>query len=444
MFVQISLFKDYNASLPNRGQDGLAKRVIYGDDVRQRISSQCLKAGLRGNQPLFAMIDGDEAADDMRSFADRLGIGLAHRSRHVFDTIVVPALSKDFGDDEEAKSWGRAFADLFLKPGDAGKSRTDEDSKTYSSGYLDQPLVIGEREAEAIVAGAKVFREAGICASGGAGDLRDLFEKRGTSKKIIKALLASKKISADQAEAKEKALDDAVANIRSVRSHAGLDGALFGRMATGSVVSRVESCVHVAHAITVHAIQASADYFSVQDSLSEEDDPGASHTNNTEIASGLFYEYAVIDVRQLMQNFSGFSAEQQAETVAWIVRAFYASECSAKRGSTAGYGAGLYFLAETGRRQPRTLAAAFQKALPIKGSDPMWRRAVSILTDHREDMNLKGGSPATAYDTEDQGIREAARNSNKPVFEVIADRVKADVLSWLQTQQAPVQAAAAE
>jgi CRISPR system Cascade subunit CasC len=437
MFVQVSVFKDYSASLPNRGQDGLAKRITYGDDVRQRISSQCLKAGFRSDQPMVAVIDGDEVADDMRSFAHRIGIGMAHRSRHVFDTIVVPALIEDFGNEEEAKVWGRAFADLFLKPGDAGKERDDKDSKAYSSGYLDQPLVIGEREAEAIVAGVKVFREAGISASGGAGDLRDLFEKRGTAKKVAKALLASKKISAEEVDAKEKALDDAISNIRSLKAHAGLDGALFGRMATGSVISRVESCVHVAHAITVHAIQASADYFSVQDSLSEDDDPGASHTNNTEIASGLFYEYAVIDVRQVTQNFAGLSPEQQAETVAWIVRAIYASECSAKRGSTAGYGAGLYFLVETGRRQPRTLAAAFQKAIPTKDRKddrPMWQRAISALKEHREEMNIKGGAPSAAYDTEDEHIREAARSSNRGAYEVISDRVKADVLSWLQTQ----------
>ena len=444
MFVQLSLLRDYSAALPNRGQDGLAKRVTYGDDVRQRISSQCIKAGVRSDQPMLIVVDGEEIDDDMRAFADRIGIGMAHRSRHVFDTIVVPALVNEIGNEEEAKAWGRAFADLFIKASDAGKSRTDEDSKAYSAGYLDQPLVIGEREAEAIIAAAKTFRDAGVSPAGGAGDLRDLFEKRGTAKKIAKALLASKVIVSDEVESREKALEDAVSNIRAVKAHSGLDGALFGRMATGSVISRVESCVHVAHAITVHAIQATADYFSVQDSLSEEDDPGASHTNNSEISSGLFYQYCVVDVRQVTQNFVSLSPEQQAETVAWLVRAFYASECSAKKGSTAGYGAGLYYLAETGRRQPRTLAAAFQKALPLKGSAPMWRRAVFSLDEHRDDLNLKSGAPSAAYDTEDQGIRDAARATNRAAYEVIADRVKADVLSWLQAQQSPTQVAAAE
>lgn len=412
MFIQISQLKDYSAALPNRGQDGLAKKISYGDEIRQRISGQCRKASFRDEQPMIAVIDGNEVADDMRSFADRLGIGMAYRSRHVFDTVVAPRLTVEFGDEAEAKTWGRAFADLFLKESEAGKAKTDDDGKAYSSGYTDQPIVIGEKEVEAIIAGITAIRKAGVEPAGGKGALRDLFEKKN--------------------EAKKKGLEDIVANIRAIRAHAGLDGALFGRMTTGSVISRVDSCVHVAHAITVHAIQASADYFSVQDNLKEEDDPGASHTNNTEITSGLFYEYSVIDVRQVAKNFCNLTAEQQAEIVAWVVRVVYAAEASAKRGSTAGYGAGLYYLAEVGSRQPRTLAAAFQSALPLKGSGPLWRRAVASLTAHREDLAVKAGAPKVSYDTEQDDIREAARSSNRAAYEVISAAVYNDVLPWLK------------
>ena len=30
MFIQIHTLRDYSTALPNRGQDGLAKRTIYG------------------------------------------------------------------------------------------------------------------------------------------------------------------------------------------------------------------------------------------------------------------------------------------------------------------------------------------------------------------------------------------------------------------------------
>jgi CRISPR system Cascade subunit CasC len=434
VFVQISLLKDYSAALPNRGQDGLAKRVQYGDEQRQRISSQCLKAGYRSDQPMVVVIDGEEVPDDMRSFADRLGIGMSYRSRHVFNNVVLPQLAEDIGDEQEAKAWCRAFADLFLKeaaPEKEGKepkngkgdngAKAENGSKPFALGYLDQPIVIGEKEVEAIISGIKTLRAKGVLPVGGSVDLRTLFEKKSAAKKA--------------------GLEDVVTNIRAVKAHAGLDGALFGRMTTGSVISRVDSCVHVAHAMTVHAIQASADYFSVQDTLTHEDDPGASHTNNTEIASGLFYEYVVIDVRQVVQNFASLTPEQQAEVVAWVVRAVYAAEASAKRGSTAGYGACLYFMAEVGSRQPRTLAAAFQKALPLRGTDPIWRRAVAALNDHRADLNLRGGAPKAAYDTEQEDIKQAARSSNRASFEVISGRVYQDVLPWLQANRTSAEVA---
>ncbi len=52
MFVQIHTLRDYSTALPNRGQDGLAKRTIYGGIERQRISSQSFKAALRDNLTL--------------------------------------------------------------------------------------------------------------------------------------------------------------------------------------------------------------------------------------------------------------------------------------------------------------------------------------------------------------------------------------------------------
>lgn len=444
MFVQISSLKDYSSSLPNRGLDGLAKRISYGDEIRQRISSQCIKAGLRAQQPMMARIDGDDVHDDMRSMASRLDIGMSHRSRHVFDAVVAPALSQAFGSDDEAKAWSRALADLFLKSGsseDVAKEDKSEKKETgakpYSAGFMDQPIVIGEKEVDAIISVARILRDSGISPEGqkAGSDLRALFEKRGATKKLVKAMVEAKTVPVAEADAREKLLDEAIANIKALPAHAGLDGALFGRMTTGSVVSRVESCVHVAHAITVHAIQATADYFSVQDTLKNEDDPGASHTNHVEIASGLFYYYAVIDLRQITQNFSSLTAEQQAEIVGWVVRAVYVSECSAKRGSTAGYGAGLYYLTEVGQRQPRTLAAAFQEALPLKGEGPLWRRAVNRMKEHRADLNLKGGAPKSAYDTDQSEIQDAARATNRAAYEIIADRVVVDILPWLRSHK---------
>ena len=66
MFVQIHTLRDYSTALPNRGQDGLAKRTIYGGIERQRISSQSFKAALRDNPTLVRTKDGNIVGDTMK------------------------------------------------------------------------------------------------------------------------------------------------------------------------------------------------------------------------------------------------------------------------------------------------------------------------------------------------------------------------------------------
>ena len=47
-FLQIHTLHSYPAALLNRDDSGLAKRMRFGDAVRTRISSQCLKRHWRG------------------------------------------------------------------------------------------------------------------------------------------------------------------------------------------------------------------------------------------------------------------------------------------------------------------------------------------------------------------------------------------------------------
>ena len=46
MFLQMHYLSSYHASLLNRDDASLAKRIPFGDATRLRISSQCLKAPL--------------------------------------------------------------------------------------------------------------------------------------------------------------------------------------------------------------------------------------------------------------------------------------------------------------------------------------------------------------------------------------------------------------
>jgi hypothetical protein len=71
MFIQIHTLRDYSTALPNRGQDGLAKRTIYGGIERQRISSQSFKAAMRDNLTLVrAGKKGAIASDTMKDLVN--------------------------------------------------------------------------------------------------------------------------------------------------------------------------------------------------------------------------------------------------------------------------------------------------------------------------------------------------------------------------------------
>jgi len=177
------------------------------------------------------------------------------------------------------------------------------------------------------------------------GDLRDLLTKP------------------SKAKVTPQAMQDALAALTAIRTHAGFDGALFGRMATGVAVSRVDSAVHVGHALTVHAIQSFVDFFSAQDELLDRDagETGGAHIGSRELTTGVYYLPVVIDLRQLRKNLAGLQDEQLREVVSWLVRAVSTVTPAAMLGSTAPFTDPGEVVVTTGRSQPISMMAAFER-----------------------------------------------------------------------------------
>src|SRR5262249_40050475 len=99
-------------------------------------------------------------------------------------------------------------------------------------------------------------------------------------------------------------------NLKKLREAAalnvGLPSPLFGRMVPSDPAANIDAPIHVAHAFTVHGEEAEGDYFTAVDDLKrEEDDSGADTIQETELTSGLFYGYVVIDVPGLVSNLTG-------------------------------------------------------------------------------------------------------------------------------------------
>ena len=308
-FLQIHSLHGYSAVLLNRDDSGLAKRLTYGDTTRTRISSQCLKRHWRVANDIYALsgIDGATAAT---------------RSREIVTRQVIEPLREAGHDEEIIKVIGEEFQ--LAVYGDRGGTRQGR-----------QPLLLGEPEIEYLALEAQKIADA-----------------HGTDPEVAE-------------EAAKDWRKAANANMKTLRENCSLPGglvaAMFGRMVTSDVEANIDAAVHVAHAFTVHEEESESDYFTVVDDLHRiEDDTGADHIGESELTSGLFYGYVVVDREMLLRNLGGDS-EMAGEVTRRLVHLIATVTPGAKLGSTAPYDYASWLLIEAGEHQPRSLAEAFRK-----------------------------------------------------------------------------------
>jgi CRISPR system Cascade subunit CasC len=327
-FVQLHFLTAFPGVLLNRDDAGLAKRLTYGGAVRTRVSSQCLKRHWR------------TAAD--RWSLREIGLPLSVRTREVFEYAIRPRVSDRLpgATPEVIEAAGAALSRaLYGKKADAVKNR--------------QALLLGWREVDFLTeVVVRAVEEADSPAAAGTG---------------VEAAFKGK---ADKAN-----LD--VMLKAAAEMGAGLEAALFGRMVTADPKANTDAAIHVAHAFTVHEQESETDYFTVVDDLraAGEEDAGSAGIFDTELTSGLYYGYVVVDVPLLVANLSGAAPEawaaaetdreSAAKVVEHLIHLVATVSPGAKKGSTAPYAYASSMLVELGDRQPRTLAAAFEQ--PVRG-----------------------------------------------------------------------------
>lgn len=322
-FLQIHFLAPYTAALLNRDDAGLAKRLPYGGSLRTRVSSQCLKRHWR-------------LAEDPHALNRIAGADDAFRSRETIDRKVFGAWA-DGVDEGVAKAVKEAM--LTAVYGDKG---TDKKSR--------QTLLLGEVEVNYLTAEAKrLVAEA-------EGDAKQAHELAKDWHKAHKANL--------------KALSE------GAKLPGGLTGALFGRMVTSDPRANIDAPVHVAHAFTVHAEEAESDYFIAADDLARDEDTGADTIQETELTSGLFYGYVVVDIPGLLSNL-GDDVGLAGEVLHNLLYLIAEVSPGAKLGSTAPYSRASFLLVEAGDRQPRSLAEAFRAPCAAHTA-----AAVGKITDH--------------------------------------------------------------
>jgi len=302
-FLQIHTLTSYAAALLNRDDSGLAKRLTYGGALRTRVSSQCLKRHWR-------------LADDPHALHAIDGADTAFRSRELVTRKVLGGLAPE--------DVMQAVEPAFQKAVYGDKGTTKQGRQT---------LLFGEREIAWL---------------------------RGEAERLVAEAAGDPKAAAKAAEQWGKDFKKNIATMREATAlPGGLTAALFGRMVTSDTSANITAPVHVAHAFTVHGEESESDYFTAVDDLSE-DEPGADTIQETELTSGLFYGYVVVDIPGLMKNLGSAASELSGPVLHNLVHLIAEVSPGAKLGSTAPYGRAGLMLLEAGDRQPRSLAEAFR------------------------------------------------------------------------------------
>jgi CRISPR system Cascade subunit CasC len=382
-YVIVHRIFSLSVSLPVRGADGLAKRALYGGIERQRLSSQSVKAHLRETTGI---------PGTMADLATALGTEMSVRSALIGPNLIAPALIKHGLSNDEASKWADAVMALFQsgkkRPAseaaatkkskktkadaesedEEGKEDETDDAVTTSDAGR-QVLTLGKQEIGALTAVAVALHKEKVAPS----EMRDLLGK------------------ATKRKSHSKKIQDALAALDAMRKHAGFDGALFGRMATGIAVSRIDSAVHVGHELTTHAIQSSIDFFSAQDQLLDRDagETGGAHIGSRELTSGVFYLPVVIDIEQVRKNCAGWTNDEIAKVVGWLVKSIATITPAAMLGSTAPFTDPGEVVVEITNGQPVNAMGAFER--PVA---PTVEASVAAFNQHIERIWSMIGHPA--------------------------------------------------
>ena len=342
-FLQIHFLASYPGALLNRDDAGLAKRLPFGSATRTRVSSQCLKRHWR-------MADDAKA---IHHLAKTHGVE-SERSKETIERLVTRSLRGTYDDDIVD-----AVETAFIEGIYGGKAKDKKSRQALLLGRPEIDWLAGE--AETIVKGAPDAKSA--------------------------------KETATQFFKEEK---KNLASLREANSlAAGLESALFGRMVTSDPKANRDAAVHVAHAFTVHDEQPELDYFTVVDDLTghseenEEGGTGAAGVFDTELTSGLYYGYVVIDIPLLVSNLTGekraawrnesTNRELAAQVVENFIHLVATITPGAKKGSTAPYSYADLVMIEFGERQPRTLANAFQDPVALRGNGTLIERTMAAM-----------------------------------------------------------------
>ena len=350
-FVQFHALVSYPAALLNRDDTGFAKRLPFGDCVRLRVSSQCLKRHWTSHEGAFSL--SEVSAPD------------TIRSRVTFEQEVIQPLVQNGADEKITRNVVEALAEIVLGKSEKAKKEKAkaEEKKEKKKEEKGEKSEFEPLETKQVVV---LGRPEVLYISKVAGEvIQSVSQFGGNVEKALKSFKDSKSL-------------EFIENLRTIPMGAGLTASMMGRMATGDALSRYDAAVSVAHAFTVHAAETEADYFSAIDNLESKDRSVSGHLNSTELGSGVYYLYWCVDVRQLISNLTGAPKEawtrmdrtMAADIISRLIFLTSTVSVGAKKGSTAPYNYASMVMVQVGDMEPSQMSDAFLRGVQkVHGQD---------------------------------------------------------------------------
>ncbi|MEZ3162154.1 type I-E CRISPR-associated protein Cas7/Cse4/CasC [Microbacterium sp. BWT-B31] len=329
--LDISILQTVPPSNLNRDDTGSPKSAVYGGVRRARVSSQAWKRATR------------------LAFADVLDASsLGMRTKRVVELLGERIVAKDarISVERAQELAGLAFGAAGIKLSAARRS-TSENPLPDESGYL---LFLSALQLDNV---------AQLCLDANTSD---------DPKTALKA-----------ADVK-----------RALDTSNSVDLSLFGRMVADSSDLNVDAACQVAHAISVHPVEAEFDYFTAVDdhkAADENEDAGAGMIGTVEFNSSTLYRYATVDVDRLLKNLGDADATRRA--VEAFVLAFVTSMPSGKQNSFANRTLPDAVVLSIRDGQPVNLVGAFEEAVT---ENPRLRTASEKLSTYAQRIDTVFGT----------------------------------------------------
>lgn len=351
-FIQLHYLTTYAANNLNRDDLGRPKSLDFGNTMRLRISSQCIKRAWRTSDDVAAVLA--QIGEGVRSREQWLKLGEEFVARGYPEATVVQHVS--------------ALRTIFV--GSAAGEEAAEEVVTA------QP----EEVAAAPEPGAKKAGKAkkGKAGASGLDTLRsDLFYFSASEIDLARALLSESLNPDGPTKGEPHPAKEVLARLDNLPMSG--DVAMFGRMVAANKALSVEGAIQVAHPFTVIKSVVDDDYFVAVDDLS---DNGGAHVGSNGFGSGLYYGYLLVDVELLLRNLGNDSQKARALLTALLYAVATVSP-GGKQNTFSARSYATFMMAETGSAQPRSFADAY--LTPIKG-DGLAERAIEQLSKARNSL----------------------------------------------------------